>query len=306
MTRVPVFRGAGVTVVNAESASEMLSQSGLAGWDVRKQAIFTADRDGNPFEVTDKKATVRTDPATGDTDVLGIVSNHYQVFQNEELADVMDKVADVSGSHYDTAGSFRQGKRVFVSMQLPGTFTVAGLDTETHNTYLLGTTTHDGKGQIQYVTTPVRVICQNTLSTGLKSMVTQFAVRHKGEMSVKVQEVRDALELQHKAIDDFQAEAERMLNESMTDMEFAKLTSNLWAPSETNVAKIREDKLSWLWKEADTVEGIRGTNWGAYQVITEYTDHYDAPSGTPHHRASRAVDGAGLTRKEKAFSLLAV
>lgn len=295
----------GTVVDEAMNASEVLEISQLAGWDIRLSQLYIMDG-GETQAVPDRFATVRTNPVSKAVEPLGLVSDHYQVFQNEELAEVLDTVVDVSGAHFETAGSLRNGRRVFVNMKLPGGFTVAGKDTEKHELYLLGTTTHDGKSKIQFAVTPVRVVCKNTLTAGLRSMVSGYGISHKGDLKVKVQDVRDGLEMQIKAVDDFQAEAERMLDNAFTDREFAELTRTLWGKPQSAAAERREDKLNWLWHEASTLGGIRGTNWGAWQAITEYVDHYDAPTGTAANRALRSVDGAGLARKEAAYKLLAV
>lgn len=304
----PAWHRLGVNVSEAMTATEVLSQAQLAGWNVRKSPsyILVPGPDGTevPQAVPNRFHTVRTNPVTGGTDPLGEVSDRYQLFQNEELAEVIDTVADVSGAHFDTAGSLQDGRKVFVNMKLPEGFTVAGMDTEQHDVYLLGIATHDGKAVSQFITTPVRVVCQNTLSAGLSSLITRFGIRHRGDMALKVQEVRDALEVQHKAIDDFQAEAERMLNTAMSEVGFKALVDKLWTPGESPARQRVADKMDWLWSEAPTLEGIRDTRWAAWQAVTEYVDHHDSPTGSDTNRALRAVDSTGLKRKETAYKLL--
>lgn len=302
--RVPAWHRLGQVVADAMTASDVLDQAKLSKWDVRLSQLYITGADGNPQAVQDRFATVRTNPVTGEVDPLGLVSDHYQVFQNEELANVIDTVVDVSGAHFETAGSLQGGRKVFVNMKLPEGFTVAGMDSEKHDLCLLGTTSHDGKGKIQFITTPVRVVCQNTLTAARRDMKTDFSIRHKGNLGVKVQEVRDALEIQHKAVEEFQAEAERMLDTPMSDESFLAVMDKLWAPSESKAAERKNDKLQWLWHEAKTLDGIRGTRWGAWQAVTEYVDHYDAPQGTNEKRALRATEGSGGVRKEKAYKLL--
>ena len=306
----PAWHRLGANVSEAMTATEVLQRAQLAGWNVRKSPsyILVPGPDGTevPQAVPNRFHVVRTNPVDGGTDPLGEVSDRYQLFQNEELASVIDTVADVSGAHFDTAGSLQDGRKVFVNMKLPNGFTVAGKDTEEHDVYLLGIATHDGKAQTQFITTPVRVVCQNTLSAGLNSLITRFGVSHRGDMDVKVQEVRDALEVQHKALDDFQAEAERMLDAAMSREAFASTVTQLFGKSESPAAERRNAKMAWLWDEAPTLEGIRGTRWAAWQAITEYVDHYDSPTGSAENRAVRAVDGTGLKRKEAAYKLLAV
>ena len=303
--RVPAWHRLGTVVESAMTANDVLKLAQLADWNVRQvQASFTEN--GITYPIPNRFATVRTNPVTGEPNPIEVVSDQYSVFQNEELAGVIDSVVDASGAHFETAGSLQNGRKVFVNMKLPEGFTVAGMDTEKHDLYMLGTTNHDGRGRIQFVTTPVRVVCQNTLTAALGNLVTDFKIRHKGDLGVKVQEVRDALEIQHQGIEEFQAAAERMLNTSMDDKAFTAMVDKLWPESNNLTARRRDHKLQWLWHDAKTTDLIRGTRWGAWQAVTEYIDHYDAPTGSAENRALRAVEGLGSTRKEKAYKLLAV
>ena len=59
---------------------------------------------------------------------LGVVGEDYQVVQNEQVADMLDKLVDESGAHFETAGSLRGGRSVFVTMKLPESMKVAGVD----------------------------------------------------------------------------------------------------------------------------------------------------------------------------------
>lgn len=305
-SRVPAWHRLGTVVADAMTASDVLKLAQLADWNVRQvQATFTEN--GVTYPIPNRFATVRTNPVTGEPNPIEVVSNQYSVFQNEELAGIIDSVVDASGAHFETAGSLQGGRKVFVNMKLPEGFTVAGMDTEKHDLYMLGTTNHDGRGRIQFITTPVRVVCQNTLALAQRNLVTDFRIRHKGNLGVKVQEVRDALEIAHKGIEEFQAAAERMLNTPMGDDAFNAIVRELWPEgSNPNAITRRNDKLSWLWHDATTTDLIRGTRWGAWQAITEYIDHYDTPTGSAEARALRAVEGSGEARKEKAYKMLAV
>lgn len=67
--------------------------------------------------------------------------------------------------------------------------------------------------------------------------------------------------------------------------------------------------LRYLWHDAETVGPIRGTAWGAYQVVTEYIDHF-APVKTREDagdaRALRLLTTEGPSRvKAQAWKRLA-
>jgi hypothetical protein len=73
-------------------------------------------------------ATVRTNPFTHRPEALGVVGSGYLPLQNEEHAEFLNLLADQSGAIFDTAGSLRGGRQVFVTMRLPESLKVGGTD----------------------------------------------------------------------------------------------------------------------------------------------------------------------------------
>ena len=94
------------------------------------------------LEVPDQFATVRTNPVTGRPDVLGVVGRGYTPIQNEEHAALLDALVDESGAHFETAGSLRGGRQVFLTMKLPTTMQIGGVDPV--DLYLIAFNSHDG------------------------------------------------------------------------------------------------------------------------------------------------------------------
>ena len=114
-------------------ASQPLCRCRHSGWGVRELPLTTAEvSDGGltPIGVPGF-ATVRTNPFTGASgapEALGVVDGGYTLLQNEDNAEFLNLLADESGAIFDTAGSLRGGRQVFVAMQLPDSLTVGGTD----------------------------------------------------------------------------------------------------------------------------------------------------------------------------------
>src|SRR5262249_35498368 len=109
------------------SAAEAMQHAKLGGWSVRKehlQAVAVGDDGVSTLPVSGRYATVRDNPATGQPEVLGVVGESYRPIQNEEHADLLDTLVDESGAHFETAGSLRGGRQVFLTMHLPKTTSV--------------------------------------------------------------------------------------------------------------------------------------------------------------------------------------
>ena len=129
--------------------------------------------------------------------------------------------------------------------------------------------------------TPVRVVCANTQHAALRNHLSSWSIRHTRNAKAAVQAARDTLGLTFAYVEAFEAEAERMINTSVTDAAFFELVQNLFpsptpdAPARTrNAARRRQASLAHLWHDAATQSGIAGTAWAAYQSVVEYVDHF--------------------------------
>lgn len=72
--------------------------------------------------------------------------------QNEQVAETLNLLVDASGAHFETAGSMRKGRSVFVTMKLPTAMQIAGVDDM--DLYLAATTSHDGTASLRLDATP--------------------------------------------------------------------------------------------------------------------------------------------------------
>ena len=304
------------TVLPAEfDAAQAMQHAQLGGWNVRTRALRTVeviDTDGvaGPLEVPGQFATVRTNPVTGGTDVLGVVGSGYTVIQNEEHADLLNRVVDESGAHFETAGSLRGGRSVFLSMKVPRTMMIGGIDPV--DLYLIALNSHDGTSAFRLLVSPVRVVCANTQALALRRAQATFSIRHTSGAQSNIAQARQALGLTFKYADAFEREAEQMIAQSMTDAQFDAIISKLWvSESESKrsatITANRKDTLFGLWSDAATNQAIRGTRWAGYQAITEYLDHFAPVQGnSARARAERVASGGASTAlKTRAFETIA-
>ena len=304
------------TVLPAEfDAAQAMSRARLGGWNVRTMALQTApvlSDDGvfGAMAVPDQFATVRTNPVSGDVDVLGVVGRGYTVIQNEEHADLLNRIVDEGGAHFETAGSLRGGRSVFLSMKLPGTMNIGGIDPV--ELYLIALNSHDGTSAFRLLVSPVRVVCANTQALALRRAQSSFSIRHTSGAKGNIAQAREALGLTFKYAEVFEREAEQMIQASLTNAQFGQIIGKLWATESESkrsatITANRADVLTGLFADAPTNANIRGTRWAGYQAITEYLDHF-APvqSGTDTARAERVATGGTVTTvKTRAFEMLA-
>ncbi len=310
--RTSAWHGLGQITDDCMTAEQVMTKAWLGGWEVRKIAVQGIEVDARgvtKVDCPDKFMTVRTNPQTGETQYLGIVGDDYQTVQNEQVAEMLNMLVDQSGAHFETAGSMRNGKSVFVTMKLPTSMEIAGVDR--HDLYLAATTSHDGTASLRVDATPVRIVCANTQRMAYERSQGSYTFRHTATVGTKITEARQALGLMWKHFHAFEAEAEKMINETLTMGEFDKIVGQLWPVADDasdvtkNNVKQRVSTLRYLIRDADTQKAIKGTRWAGYQAITEYVDHF-AKASTPQVRARRAVTGTGADLKARAFELLTV
>lgn len=305
----------GVVTDNALTAEDALKTAQL-DWQVIKSnepvqtivPVFNSDTETEVIKSKDKFMTYRYHPKTKKAQPLGVVGNRYTPVQNTEAFSFLNYIADESGAVFETAGSIDNGEKVFMTMKLPNTLQIGGVDNV--DLYLMAWNTHNGTSSFQVCATPIRVVCQNTLTCAIESAKSTYSLRHTPKVTGKVQQAREALGLTFKYIEEFEKEAEKLLAQSMSDKQFKDLVEKLFPIDQeservTNLADTARGTLNGLWR-APTQVNVANTKWAAYNAIVEYADWAKPVRATNADttRAIRIVTGAGDTFKNKALALL--
>lgn len=212
------------------SIDDALDKSGL-GWHVRqdpiyvgaplgfdladasqqpvgREGIFVPQLESNLIAVPDYRANVRADTGS----VLGIVSDDYRVVQNVEAFKFLDALIG-SDLHFETAGSLRSGRRVWVLVRLPEFVEVGGDPTAT---YVYVANSHDGSMAVTSAVTPVRIVCQNTLGLALRGSERSdrtYKFRHTGDLALKFDEARKVMGLTVNYAERFKALGDELARE---------------------------------------------------------------------------------------------
>ncbi|UVS80601.1 DUF932 domain-containing protein [Actinokineospora sp. UTMC 2448] len=311
-TRQRPWRQLGTGIEGCGSAHDALVAAGLAGWNVRKleqSATEITEQGATRLDNPESVMLVRTDPATGRTRYLSTVGRNYGIYQNEDQAAVLDAlVAESGAAGFSDAGSINDGRVTFVSMRMPQTMCLAGVDQV--DLYLVVFNSHDGSGKFRVMVIPFRPFCANQLPLAGREALSSVSIRHTSKGGINVSEIRSKLGLLYRRADAFEEQARRLLNTPMTTTEFTDVVSELWpvkedAPTRARAnAERRRGDLIRLWTSAETQAPIRGSRWAGLMALTEYLDHYQ-PAKNRDIRARRVIASTTVRDiKQRAFEML--
>lgn len=284
----------GTTLEGTFTAEEAMKHGKLGNWNLRHAPVFTTDpATGLQIPMPDRQAVLRDNPNTkGKVDYMGDVGTAHHLIQNEEHAGLLNALVDESGAHIEMAGSLEGGRKVFISMKLPGHINIGGMDPVENS--LLAINSHDGSMSFTLAVLPVRYRCSNVLNVGSNS----FRVRHtSGAQTNLVAKAREALDITFKYLDGIQQEFEQLVNTTMTQAQFESIIEREFGPAEdaSPAAITRADKkveqITELFADAQTQDGIRDTAWAGFNALTEWNDHFAPTRGEDRDvaRAAKAI-----------------
>mgnify|MGYP003120460720 CR=1 FL=1 len=324
------WHGLGKGVENALTAEEAIVAAGL-DWTVGLQDMYANyDKTGESIEIPNNFAVVRDDTKA----VLGVVGNQYTCFQNAEAMTLLDQVAGPGRLvQYHTAGSLYDGRRVWLLAKLTN-LTIEPVPNDRVDLYIVLIKGHDGRCGVKVFFTPVRVVCANTMGFALNQArsdkTAMVNLKHRKNIFSKADEAQKILGLAYKQgehwSDVMNSLAKQQINtaqwEDMLDliMPLPELADGKETSRALTLATNRREKLTELYESGvgTDIPGVRGTAWGAYNAVTEFTTHHasvrtgvdkDSP-GYNRARAERLLDsswfGSGAKLNERALEVLSL
>lgn len=294
------------------TATDMLEASGLAGWDVALKDIYVGRK--GP-KVDSKRAVVATGgPVAGQ--VLGVMGRAYVPTQIEELFDLGEKIVDDGKARWERAGYFRNGSKVFGCMEIvDGDISVPGDDSPI-KPYLLLATSFDGSCPNSGILAFIRPVCINTWQAAYATPTpNRFKIRHTSTLSGKIQMARDAIGITFKHREEVRQLTERLATSKLVDEQVLAIYRKAVWPvdaDELSEGRLEEHSSTRAFENyltSPTLDGIRGTGWGALNGVTEFVDHIAEYKGGPVFsaddvRGDSLLFGRAETRKERALTAI--
>lgn len=302
----------GVPVAGLLTAAEAIEVAGL-DWQVRMEPMHVSVPVLTPDGVGSREDTVpgvRAVLRDSDDAILGVVGSRYHPIQNGEMFSLLDTLVDSGDAKYETAGSLAGGRVVWMLARMDRVLSVDGDDV---TPYLVATTSHDGRSALTIATTPVRVVCMNTLRWGLQQAKSKWTTRHTASATRRVQEAREALGIVHTAYDAFEVEAQALIAQEVTNLDFRRIVNALVPVDTTSMSdrqvEFRIDRQSQLRDlyspDRPTIGPYYGTGWGVLNAVNEW-DLWSRPvRGDRMERHAAETIGSGFGMTDHAAKVLA-
>jgi len=307
------WHGLGTKLDRPATAEEAIRTANL-DWEVEKQPLFAIGVNSMgtgsvALSIPDKFAVVRRDKwGQRNCPVLGIVGAEYTPLQNWEAFSFFDAIVGQRGAIYHTAGALGEGERVWILAKLPSDIRVVGDDIA--NKFLLLSSSHDGNSSVQIKFTPIRVVCQNTLTMALSQGPT-IRVAHTKDLHQRLQEAEKVLGLIHNRFDQieksFQGMAKVKMNEERVSEYLNLVLPNPRSPEdEKGKRRAEQDRAAvedyYINGRGNQMKGVSETLWAAYNGVTEYIDHRQRKQ-TRDRRLNSIWFGDGYLIKARAFKV---
>lgn len=280
-----------------KTAMECMNLAGI-NWSVNQSDVFV-----NGAIVPGMKANVRS----SDSVVLGIVSDVYRPIQNHEAFSFVDSIIGTNDAKFNSAGclynKYTRPSRIWISAELKP----ISLMGDVIKNYLVFSHSHDGLNAVKAFVTPVRVVCNNTLTMAIDGTQRSWSCKHTGDIADKLNAAQQTLKLSEDYIAAFPVMAEKMNSINLYDIEIVQLLEELFPDDGTNGktriaqnASIMRDDILKTYSFKDDIKRFNGTAWGMYQAITDVIEHRSAFRQTATsdlNRSFKVIEGHPVTMR---------
>lgn len=267
------WHGLGERVSNDLTPDQMMKKAGV-DWKVHEVESFI-EFAGKTVK-TGQKSLVRG----SDGRILTNVGENWHPVQNETAFNFFSEFVLSGDMEMHTAGSLKNGQYVWALAKVKESFDVFGEDTV--ESYLLFSNPHVYGKSIDVRFTPVRVVCNNTLTMSL-SGAAKNGVRIGHRTQFDADAVKDTLGLAHKKFAKYKEMAEFLGSRKTTGESLIQYYNEVFPNTSRKEVDKPVQKYEDLSRNAKIcydaldiqpgAEFAKGTWWQAFNSVTFVTDH---------------------------------
>jgi phage/plasmid-like protein (TIGR03299 family) len=321
------WHGLGVEVDSNLTPLQMQEAAQL-NWTVSKRPSYTLDAP----EWSDDVGIIQAENTfhivrDSDNEILSHCGRDYIPIQNQQVFEFFKRFTEAGAMDMETAGSLKGGKEIWGLAKISEDFELIGGDEI--KGYLLINQPHIVGKSMTIKLTPIRVVCNNTLTFALGQKGTaSFRMPHVRAFNEDVMEsAREALGLSNEVMSLFKNQAKFLAQKKAKHSDILEFISEVYQPAILqefrNEMKLKEEgklvgdivpmkdrlnKYPSLVVEAlerqpgAELKSSKGTWWGALNAVTYVEDHLRESTEKGNNLHS-AWFGAGANRKARALEL---
>lgn len=298
-TRVKPWHGIGTIVADCPSSREAIWLAGL-DWMVEQQNVRTE----NGAIIPGYKANIRD----RDQSILGVVSDRYQVVQNEDAFAFTDELLG-EGVKYETAGALQGGKKTFILARLPQRFIIAG---DEITPYFVIMNSHDGSCAIKAAMTPVRVVCQNTLNLAFRTAKRTWTTKHTSNIMERIDDARTTLQFAERYMGEMGKGVDELVHKRLTDKkvmeymaEFFPVTADMTPVQQKNNLTMLND-MKRRYFDAPDLQHVGKNAYRFINAVSDFATHAEPIRRTKNYGENlfiKTVEGNPMI--DRAYQMVA-
>ena len=288
------WHGLGVKVPADLTPEQMLDAAGL-NWSVEKIPAYA--------EIAGKQVKIGQSALVRDRDnkILDVVSDDWNPVQNAEAFDFFNEFVAAGDMEMHTAGSLKDGQIVWGLAKVKDSFELFKGDQI--DSYLLFSNFHKYGHSTDVRFTPIRVVCNNTLTLSLNSSVERMAkISHRKVF--KPESVKEMLGIATDKLAKYKEMASFLGSKKAKDEDIVEYFTRIFpvtgAAKNKEISKNAEMAMSILHTQPGA-EYAEGSWWQPFNAVTYLTDHLAGRSADT--RLTSAWYGYNKGVKTKALEL---
>lgn len=239
-----------------------------ADWLAEKVRLMTSDTNTPVDAYAVRRCT--------DKKILGTVGPRYTILQNRDAFDWFKPFIESGEAVLHTAGVLREGSRIWVLAKLNREeMEIAKGDTV--QKFILLSHSHDGTLAVRAGFTPIRTVCANTLAMAHSNKASKLIrCKHSKSVKLNLERIRETM---NAANAEFEATAEQyrgLCRKDVNQKDLEKFVRIVFKKEDEEELHTRTaNQFSEIYElfetgKGNTLPGVRGTLWAAYNAVTEY------------------------------------
>ena len=236
--------------------------------------------------------------------ILGVVNKaRPELVQN---IDAFNAFGDLIGKDVtvETAASLGRGERIFGCFKIKNEFTV--LDDKVDHYFVVMNEHLRADGKVTILNTPIRVVCQNTLSAALSQNDAKMRIPISADNYMNAELARKIIGSAETSIKNLNKRANKLATQKVSrdyvDAVLDELFPYIVSKGEESLHTKANEKMEMMRDTfitecmgADNLGNVRGTKWQVFNAVVDFDYHYFKKVDHAYdlnHRMSKLIGGA--------------